>query len=372
MRCLRSGSKRTHMSWVPSVFALGWCIENPYKNGLWTRLLDVLRGATLRGLKSANWHHTSYCKQTSGKTPYRKNTTIVSSFHPARPLPSLCTRADPCARFREYGSHAVTLCRKAGSSASTGLTCYYKRSKVPSVIIEHFLDAFAETVFAAGAERLLLLDLFAGAESGRAGFDAYRRRVRAQDWARRGKQLGYVSVDYNKECDAMIEVDLADAPLDDVLYTAFQVLGWGDDAIPETGVFVWASPPCETYSCLNLGTNAARGGQTRLGVQKRYRPLVGAPGCAARRADALCARVVGWMIRAEQAVVAAVVRRRLEARAQRVRDDRRRCVAEMLEDALLGERSRWTPAMFALFRELEQATDVEDLEAAHLLVSIDD
>ena len=69
------------------------------------------------------------------------------------------------------------------------------------------------------------------------------------------------------------------------------------------------------------------------------------------------------------AASAVTKRRRVKARVQVVRDNRRRRVADMLEAVLMGERvSAWTQDMFELFYEAQRNVGVEDLEAAYALL----
>ena len=84
----------------------------------------------------------------------------------------------------------------------------------------------------------------------------------------------------------------------DVLAMAMAAAGWASDAA-HVAVFVWFSPPCETYSGMALGTNSCEkmGGPQRQDKESAYLPVSGARGAEARRADRLVCKVLGWLHR---------------------------------------------------------------------------
>ena len=78
--------------------------------------------------------------------------------------------------------------------------------------------------------------------------------------------MRYVSVDNNEKLTPMLAIDLAEADMNEVVLHACNVAGWPPTSV---AVFVWFSPPCETYSPLALGTNASSywGGAQREGKE---------------------------------------------------------------------------------------------------------
>jgi hypothetical protein len=245
----------------------------------------------------AKWHSVvlSYCKLRSGATPYRKTTRFISSLPSAHTYPPPCSPNAPCAAVFERGRHS----RAIGETVATqrAILGYYARSHVPASIVADFLEAVVAQRLVAGVTQLLVLDLCAGHQSAREGMDAYRRRTA---WARHrdaGCELGYVSVDCSLECAPLLHLDLLSVEMDEVLVRARDALGWCNPAA--VAVFVWFSPPCETYSSLALGTLATAywGGPQRQGRDAGYAPVRGRRGVKARDADRLVCRVLGWLHR---------------------------------------------------------------------------
>ena len=173
---------------------------------------------------------------------------------------------------------------------------YYARSHVPASIVADYLESVSERRLRCGIKRLLVLDLCAGLESARAGMRAYQRRA---TWVRHrtaGCEMRYVSVDNNEKLTPILAIDLAEADMNEVLLHACNVAGWPPTSV---AVFVWFSPPCETYSPLALGTNATAywGGAQRESKEAAYAPTRGKRGAKARQADRLVCRVLGWLHR---------------------------------------------------------------------------
>ena len=82
--------------------------------------------------------------------------------------------------------------------------------------------------------------------------------------------------------------------VDEVLGRAFDTVGWPPGSV---AVFVWASPPCETYSTLTLGTLAGKCGAQRKGRGDAYAPVGGRRGAKARDADRLAIRIMAYLHR---------------------------------------------------------------------------
>ena len=89
-----------------------------------------------------------------------------------------------------------------------------------------------------------------------------------------------------------VAADLSSADLVAVVADALAVHGWVPG--PDVAVFVWCSPPCESYSRVTLGTLSAprSGGPRRARRQDGYTPVPGLRGDNARAADALSLRLV--------------------------------------------------------------------------------
>lgn len=280
------------MAMEMEVAGLEFVLEHPAHNAMWTMLF-----ARRPGIRAAGWNDvtTSYCKFASFK--YRKTTRFLSSMPPSVPLPDACCPSSPCKAFAKLGRHPQKLSLQAGEEASRGVQGYYERSAVPESVIAGYVEGVAEEYFKSGAAtRLLFLDLFAGAESGRRGLGAYQRRTSALRWANKGYKFEYCSVDYNEHCRSMILADLRTANLDDVVATALEVVGWREEA-KDVAVLCWASPPCESYSQLTIGSNSCPrlGGPTRLGRDAHYRAVPRKRGSDARETDRMVVNTATWL-----------------------------------------------------------------------------
>ena len=272
---------------VPSCHcaSLDFVFENPL-NALWLLLFT-------RHPRFERWHSVvlSYCKLRSGATPYRKTTRFLSSIQSASTYRPPCSRNAPCATVQREGRHK----RAIGEvDAERSIIGYYERSRVPASLVADYLEATAEQRLTGGVTRLLLLDLCAGRQSARAGIRAFQRRT---TWVRHrdaGCEIRYVSVDCNTECDPHLCVDLLATSIDEVLRRAFDTVGWPPGSV---AVFVWASPPCETYSTLTLGTLAGKCGAQRKGRGDAYAPVGGRRGAKARDADRLAIRIMAYLHR---------------------------------------------------------------------------
>ena len=265
--------------------SLDFVFENPL-NALWLLLFT-------RHPRFERWPSVvlSYCKLRSGATPYRKTTRFLSSLPSARTYRPPCSRNAPCATVQRDGRHKRAIGEVDAERCIIG---YYERSHVPASIVGDYLEAIAAQRLTGGVTRLLLLDLCAGRQSARAGIHAFQRRAA---WARHrdaGCEIRYVSVDCNAECNPHLCVDLLAMSIDEVLRRAFDTVGWPSASV---AVFVWASPPCETYSTLTLGTLAAKCGAQRRGRGDAYAPVGGKRGAKARDADRLAIGIMAYLHR---------------------------------------------------------------------------
>ena len=89
-----------------------------------------------------------------------------------------------------------------------------------------------------------------------------------------------------------VVADLSSADLVTVVADALAIHGWTPG--PDVAVFVWCSPPCESYSRVTLGTLSAPrfGGPQRARREDGYAPVPGPRGDNARAADALSLRLI--------------------------------------------------------------------------------
>ena len=105
-------------------------------------------------------------------------------------------------------------------------------------------------------------------------------------------------MDFDPKTRPSLLRDLLDTSytLDETLERALSYAGWLEERASVV-VFVWFSPPCETYSPITIGTQSApsKGGPMRKGREQAYRPVCGARGREARSADRLVLRVLGWL-----------------------------------------------------------------------------
>ena len=267
--------------------SLDFCLENPV-NALWLMLFT-------KHPRFERWPSVvlSYCKLRSCATKYRKTTRFLSSIPSSATYAAPCSPSAPCAMVRNGGKHEKVIGEMERGRAVLG---YYARSHVPASIVADYLESVSERRLRGGIKRLLVLDLCSGLESARAGMHAYQRRA---TWARHrtaGCEMRYVSVDNNEKLTPMLAIDLAEADMNEVVLHACNVAGWPPTSV---AVFVWFSPPCETYSPLALGTNASSywGGAQREGKEAAYTPTRGKRGAKARQADRLVCRVLSWLHR---------------------------------------------------------------------------
>ena len=267
--------------------SLDFCLENPV-NALWLMLFT-------KHPRFERWPSVvlSYCKLRSCATKYRKTTRFLSSIPSSATYATPCSPSAPCAMVRNGGKHEKVIGEMERGRAVLG---YYARSHVPASIVADYLESVSERRLLCGIKRLLVLDLCSGLESARAGMHAYQRRA---TWARHrtaGCEMRYVSVDNNEKLTPMLAIDLAEADMNEVVLHACNVAGWPPTSV---AVFVWFSPPCETYSPLALGTNASTywGGAQRKGKEAAYIPTRGKRGAKARQADRLVCRVLSWLHR---------------------------------------------------------------------------
>ena len=143
-----------------------------------------------------------------------------------------------------------------------------------------------------------MLDLCSGGKSAKQGLAAYKAQVGFRDKWGSECLTKYYSVDYDEQTSPMLVRDLLDAEhsLEDVLERALAHAGWLH-VKGSVAVFVWFSPPCETYSPIAIGTLSApsKGGPVRQGKDRAYRPVRGRRGAEARAADRLVLRVLRWL-----------------------------------------------------------------------------
>ncbi len=272
-----------------------FCLENP-SNLMW----DVVDPRVPSFKQLTHRFHTSYCKQLGGHaTPYRKNTVFASTIEPSTPLPAPCCPSDPCRFSKLTGKHPKTISVPAGEDPGRGVNNYYVRSKIPHNISANYVEAVADKHFELGATHLLVVDLFSGGETVADGLNLFRRRTRGQRWLQRKngrRHLAYVSVDYNEHCAPKLMRDLSEVDLDDVIDDAILAARWSAHRSTMV-VLVWASPPCESFSFLNFGTNSAAGGKRRRGWEDNYRAMPGSKGSEERSTDKMVVRVISWAMR---------------------------------------------------------------------------
>ena len=268
----------------PPVGSIDFTLENPV-NALW--LIILTAHAAL-----SRWYTvtTSYCMRPSWDLGYRKCTRFMSSLQPATPFPPPCSTVAPCPATVAAGKHKYAL----GAAGARGINGYYLRSRVPAELCADFLETWLIRR-APSHSKMLVLDLCASGQSVRAGLSACLQRAGVRHLT---AAVRYSGVDLGAEAAPLlplppdVEADLSSADLATVVADALAVHGWTPS--PDVAVFVWCSPPCESYSRVTLGTLSAPrfGGPQRASREGGYAPVPGPRGDNARAADALSLRLI--------------------------------------------------------------------------------
>ena len=196
----------------------------------------------------------------------------------------------PCPAAAAAGQHRLSV----GAAGARGVNGYYLRSRVPPALCADFLEAWL-VCRAPSHSRFLVIDWCAGGQSVREGLRLCLRRSAVRS---RGVRARYSAVDLPADAAPSLPVcpdvaaDLATADLGAVVTAALARHGWAAD--PDVAVFIWCSPPCESYSRTTLGTLSAPrfGGPQRADRAGGYAPVPGPRGDACRAADALSVRLV--------------------------------------------------------------------------------
>lgn len=270
-------------------FMLEYVLENPAHNALW-HVLRRHHGALAQHSITTT---TSYCKIRVGPTPYRKSTTFWSSVPTSEPLPSKCTPNAPCHSSKlNGGRHHVRICDSDGID-------YWERSSIPPYIVASFLNSVAEkSLHVHSRSRLLILDIFCGRGSVRKGLEYYKRSRRCRALRQLGLIIKYVSID--KVCDSRLGVlpdihaDVVEQSMAALAQQAIVKAAWVESQ-NDVVLLAWASPPCESYSTMNLGCNAAKKHAERKGAHSGYLPLPGIWGQRARMHDKAVHHVCRWL-----------------------------------------------------------------------------
>ena len=210
---------------------------------------------------------------------------------PASPFPPPCSTVRPCPAAAAAGKHRFAL----GAAGSRGGNGYYARSRVPADLCADFLEAWLARR-ASSHRQFLVLDLCAGGQSVLAGLQSCLGRPAVR---RLGVSVRYTAVDLDPEVARPrlpvppdIAADLSSADMVELVSDALAVHGWAPRA--DVAVFIWCSPPCESYSRTTLGTLSAPrfGGPQRAPRGEGYAPVPGPRGDAARAFDALSLRLI--------------------------------------------------------------------------------
>ena len=269
----------------PPVGSIDFALENPV-NALWLIILTAHPA-----LSRWDTTTTSYCMRPSWDMGYRKCTRFMYSLPPASPFPPPCSTVAPCpAAAANKGKHKFAL----GAAGSRGVNGYYLRSRVPAELCADFLEAWLLRR-APSHSRMLVLDFCAGGQSVRAGLDTCLQRAGVRHLE---ASVRYSAVDLGPEATPPLPMppdvvaDLSSADLVTVVADALAIHGWTPG--PDVAVFVWCSPPCESYSRVTLGTLSAPrfGGPQRARREGGYAPVPGPRGDNARAADALSLRLI--------------------------------------------------------------------------------